>query len=222
MSPTEQRNILTLNYATPLHPEERNAEAEGMILADAAPEKLRDLFGSTKEAASFYAKFQAQRFGPQKVDGLCKYCGRPTREMAMALWQVSFSLRATEFVSLNHFNAREIIVQFPACHSICAACLHKARRSFERPTRAILIALIVVLIGPGALVWSAFDPPWALAMKQMLESFFPVPPLLLLIAPILIMAIREDRRYRRLPKSLRCIISNAMMTEIVSCPSDLR
>lgn len=213
MNPPEHTK-LTLEYQSPLRPDERNTEAEAMILANADPDKVRDLFKTTKEAASFYGRFQAHRFGRQKVDGICKSCGASTTGVIEAVWGTSMTLRAFEFVSLNQVDAHALKIEFAAYHSMCQKCAAKARDCLELSKRTLLGAVLIALTGPGVLVWSAFDPPWALALRPQLGRLFFILPLLLLALPILAIAIRHERRYNRLPASLRGIVPGAMINSL--------
>ncbi len=206
---------LVIDYVTPLAADERIPQAEARIIAGAPTEQVRDLFASTKEAATFYARFQAERYAPAAVDGTCKGCGRPTGDIAVVTWLVHFPLRTFEIASINQFDATALAVHFPACHSLCANCLAASQRHLNARSRwEILIALAVAAIGPIFLVWSAFEPAWMESLKERLGRLFYILPLALLAAPIVVVSAREERSYRRLPESLRTIIQDGLILSI--------
>ena len=220
MSDSARPAPLVINYARPLAADERAPEAEARILAGALPEQVRDLFPSTKEAATFYARFQAERYALAAVNGQCKGCGRPTGDVAIVTWLVHFPLRTFEIASINQFDASMLAVQFPACYSLCADCTAASQRRMTPARWEIPLALAIAAIGPLLLVWSAFEPAWMEPVKERLGRLFYLLPLALLAAPIIVVSAREERSYRRLPESLRSIIPGGMIVSIRALATD--
>ena len=111
------------------------ARAEELIESGAAPDKLRPLFRSGADAANYYAKSQARRFGTDRVTGKCIGCGIATPNVALVRWEVIISLRAMELaVAKDGHHAT-----FTTVHSTCESC---HARSFAATSKFALLRVL--------------------------------------------------------------------------------
>jgi hypothetical protein len=199
----------TLDYAAPMLESERHPQAEAILLAGGPTEEYLRLFKSTGEAARFFERFQTARFAARNVDGVCAECGRATEDVAVAVWRSYFPLRTLEFSvdSAGH------MVNLAMFHSLCHPCVTASRRRRRLHRRGIAIAVALALPGFVCLIWSAYSPPWAVALKERVGYYFYVPPMLLIVAAAVMVHLRERMAERQLPRGLRGL-GLGTMTEI--------
>jgi hypothetical protein len=95
------------------------------------------------------------------------------------------------------------MVNLATFHSLCRACVATSRRRRRLHRRGIAIAAALALPGVAFLIWSAYSPPWAVALKERFGYYFFVPPMLLIIAAAVMVHLRERMAERQLPRGLR-------------------
>ena len=199
----------TLDYAAPTPEADRLAQAEALLLAGGVTADYVALFESTAAAAEFYGRFQTERFAPHNADGVCKECGRPTGDLAVVHWQAYFPMRMLEF----SVESTAQMVNLATYHPLCRPCLATTRRRMRLHRRGIAIAVMLAFAGFIYLGWSAYSPPWAVALKERVGFYFFVPPVLLIIAAAVMVHVREQMALRQLPRGLR-ELEIGMMTDV--------
>jgi len=192
MSEPNSRPI-PLEYAGP--PE----GAETSILAGESLNKYQKLFPTTKEAATFYARFQARRFSRTSADGICKGCRAATPEIVVIAWRVGFKLRAKE-LSLSTDGYRALLC---TCHSLCDRCLEGIRYRARRRSRTVAIGMMAACTATLLLIWSFQNPPWTLAIKRSLGLLFYLPPVAVIVGALFYLAGTQNVRHEPLPPELR-------------------
>ena len=201
--------VPTLDYAAPMLASERYPQAEAILRAGGPTAEYVNLFKSTREAARFFERFQTARFAARTVDGVCAACGRPTEDVAVAAWQTCFPLRTLEF----SVDTGGHMVNLATFHSLCRPCVAATQRRRRLHRRGIAFAVALALPGLVFLAWSAYSPPWAVALKERVGYYFFVPPMLLIIAAAVTVHLRERMTERQLPRGLQGL-GLGHMTEI--------
>ena len=105
------------------------------------------------------------------------------------------------------------MVDLATFHSLCHPCVTASRWRRRLHRRGIAIAVALALPGFVCLIWSAYSPPWAVALKERVGYYFYVPPMLLIIAAAVMVHLRERMAERQLPCGLRGL-GLGTMTEI--------
>lgn len=143
-------------------PTSEQLEAAILIIEGQPPSKVMRLFGSRREAVTFYAGIRAKQFDQTKMTLLCTGCGaRPLEMAARYTWRSMFSrFSPIHLLALigGHLGipVKTGYIEFSTFHAFCQPCWRRARyrRLFGRACEGLsfLALLAGLLLGPIGLL----------------------------------------------------------------------